>query len=57
MSPLAPYEATLQLQKVLIILLRCHSVQGLYGTHPAGIAICPDIHLPVRWILYNPCTG
>ena len=37
-------------------LLRCHSVQGLYGTHLAGIAICPSIHLPVKWILYNPCT-
>ena len=29
-------------------LLRCHSVQGLYGTHLAGIVICPSIHLPVK---------
>ena len=48
MSPFAPCEATLQLQKVLIASFRCHSVQGLYGIHPAGLAICPDIHLPVR---------
>ena len=26
---------------------RCHSVQGLYGIHLAGIADCPGIHLPV----------
>ena len=29
---------------------RCHYVQGLYGVHLAGIAICPGIHLPVTWV-------
>ena len=42
---------------VPVALLRCHSVQGLYGIHIAGIAICPDINLPARWILHNPFTG
>ena len=55
MSPFALREAALQ--KIPVALLRCHSVQGLYGIHPAELAICPDIHLPVGWILYNPCTG
>ena len=44
-------------EKVPVTSLHCHSVQGMYGTHLAGIAICSSIHLPVKWILYNPCTG
>ena len=56
-SPVNKVNVLFSWQKVPVALLRRHSVQGLYGTHLAGIAICPSIHLPVKWILYNPYTG